>query len=457
MHGLAYTPRSVVDDLDEYGATTYRYEGDGELHYAGMAPMPMQFDARQLGTGEVVIGCVPVAGLSLGDQPLVIIGTANDGKKLVASGPFSNTFLRIGGSSPTAHFHCTELSVTSDAPVMETTSYSFAINNLVFGRRYAPTRRTVTLELPFGHVTLSALDEYEHRERRLRKQSGIAITAKCDVRAREAHGAVPTPEDVVRLVDSILHPLSLATGTLVSWHSYSALDSAGDVLGTVHKGVNIDGPFSNLILMMGWDADLATCATGWFNRPADLPFVVEDIIPLIRQHIDACIEGPFLETRGLAAATLLDVLANQNARQNDTSNVVEPEAWKESVLPALRNTLRSSRQSLGLTKTQVQAINMSLAHAYRRSFRGKLVQLLEELDVNPKSLPLDHVVDARNNLVHEATFSSASDFTHFDQFAALMLLGRSILLRLVGAESDLHQGYLPEGVMAYTATRGQLV
>src|SRR5438132_10602191 len=110
------------------------------------------------------------------------MGYSNDGRSLVASG-LANIFLQIGGGSPEAHYACTDLVVTADKPdLVAEASYRFAINNLRFGQRYAPWNRQFALELSTANVGVKAAQHYEEQSLRLRKQSGIAPTAWCDVR-----------------------------------------------------------------------------------------------------------------------------------------------------------------------------------------------------------------------------------------------------------------------------------
>lgn len=122
----------------------------------------------------------------------------------------------------------------------------------------------------------------------------------------------------------------------------------------------------------------------------------EDLGVTIHQHLDACSSHVYLETRALVAATLLDVLAGRYSTR-----------WAPQ------------------------------AKSHELPFKNKLQQLLTDLGIETSRL--DAVIKARNSLVHAGTFvMSESDKTYLE-YQDLLLLGRSILLHLVGVPSTLHE------------------
>jgi hypothetical protein len=200
------------------------------------------------------------------------------------------------------------------------TSVRFSLSNLVFGRRYRPTKLGLSIELENARVEITAVDDYDQRYKRLRQQGGMTLTAWCDIWIDKAPMAAIKS---VEIANALMHPLSLATGNLVSWHSYDMLSPEGVPVATVHRGNNIGGRYSGLVVMMMWDEDMAACVRAWFDREHHLIFDLPDLSRLIRHHIDSCVEGPFIETRGLTAATPIDVLASKYASSVGKSDIID--------------------------------------------------------------------------------------------------------------------------------------
>jgi hypothetical protein len=76
---------------------------------------------------------------------------------------------------------------------------------------------------------------------------------------------------------------------------------------------------------------------------------------------------------------------------------------------------------------------------HRITFARKLRRLLTDLDIEIGDRHLSAIVKARNSLVHSGSFLTSESDKTYAEFQNLMLLGRSILLRLVGFPSTLHE------------------
>jgi len=143
----------------------------------------------------------------------------------------------------------------------------------------------------------------------------------------------------------------------------------------------------------------------------------------VRQHCDSCSEESFFETRGLSAATLLDVIAGRYAERTQTDHLVAPETWQSAVLPLLHSGVEGSTD---LTPEQREEAMQGLTHGYRRSFKRKLRRLLKDLEVPVKSAILTRAIDSRNRLTHAGHFHSRSAGQHFEEYLRLVLLARCI-------------------------------
>jgi hypothetical protein len=190
------------------------------------------------------------------------------------------------------------------------------------------------------------------------------------------------------------------------------------------------------VVNRGWFASAADAVHAWLDQPRDAKIARDDLRIYVRQHCDSCSEDAFFETRGLSAATLLDVVAGRYAEQTGTDNFVTPSSWQSQVLPALNNALDASGH---LTTEQRAEASQNLTHLYRRSFKRKLRKLLEDLNVPVKNSTLTKAINSRNALTHAGHFHSRSKDKHFQEYLRLVLLARCILLSAAGVRNDLHQ------------------
>jgi hypothetical protein len=155
--------------------------------------------------------------------------------------------------------------------------------------------------------------------------------------------------------------------------------------------------FSDFVPINGWDSPVKETVESWFsaNRPQLLDS--EELRVSIHQHLDACSRVVYLETRALVAATLLDVLAGRYAAR-----------W-------------AKRKSQNF------------------SFNDKLTRLLGDVGINIGADRLNAAIKARNSLVHAGRFLTTEQDKTYREFRNLLLLGRSILLHLIGLRSTLHE------------------
>jgi hypothetical protein len=285
-------------------------------------------------------------------------------------------------------------------------------------------------------ICISAADDYASRIGQLRRAGGAAQTAWCTIAAKEALPIKDYPFDEARtLADAVVEALSLASGTLVSWHYCVGSASAGSKTQHVHHAA-VSKTFAQLVVYRGWFVRTADAVRAWLNQAPDAKIAREDLRIYVRQHCDSCSEDAFLETRGLSAATLLDIVAGRYAEQTGADNFIAPNAWQSEVLPALDRALQASDH---LTAEQRVETTQNVTHVYRRSFKRKLRKLLADLDVPIENSTLTRAITSRNALTHAGHFCSAGIEKQVQEYLRLVLLARCILLSAAGVKNDLHQ------------------
>jgi hypothetical protein len=422
-----------MHELDRYGLAEYQYEGVGELRYADRDPVKVYFDARQFSDARLVIGCIATES-SLHEDPVELSGRRFDGQSFQAKAPTWVTH-HIRSEYQSAQFIADEIQVGADVALPTYRPLRFAVYNFAFGQRDEQPLRPIELESGAFRISISATDDYRKRIAYLRRAGGIGQTAWCAIGpSKRLDGAFPL-EEVRSLADEVVDALSLATGTLVSWHRCEGADGMGSKIVRIHRDA-ISKSFAGLVVTRGWFASTAEVVHAWLNLPADAKLARDDLRVYVRQHCDSCSEDAFFETRALSAATLLDVIAGHYSEKMGADHFVDRSVWKTYVLPALRTTLETSDQ---LTAEQRQEAIQNLEHQYRRSFKRKLRRLLEDLGVPVKPATLTAAINSRNAVTHTGRFHSAKVEQHFEEYLRLVVLGRCILLAAAGVKNDLHE------------------
>lgn len=385
-----------MDELDEYGRFNTRYEGVGRLLHI-QASVDVHFEVRQLFDGRLLIGCVAPAPIP--PNAICIEGY------LLSGEPFSTiwgqglTEIHRTEQPSKVHYSATMTRVryTKD---LEPNSHSiqFALHNFIPGPNTDVSRDRIELRIRGMRFTLTPVGNYKDQASSLCRQGGNLRTSWATVSLVSESGervcVSERPEVTLR---EALFPISLALGTRVTSPQSITFDSQGNRNDVEHYA-SMQSPFSTFICSHQWDSSVAETVEAWFHDRRDRLLSLDDIRVLIFQHLDACSTDIFLETRALAAASLLDVLAGRYLSK-----------WKPNAKP--------------------QEV----------SFREKLKRLLNDLQIALTPNQMKDVIAARNSLVHAGKFVTSTQESGYHAFEQLLLLGRVILLRLVGVSTSLHQ------------------
>jgi hypothetical protein len=388
-----------MDELDNYGSFNTRYEGVGQIVYLAMEPVRVYFEVRQLADGRLLIGCVSM-GEPIRDDPVMIDG------HLLSGEPFSTMWgrriketYRSEGNINKAHYvaNMTRVRYTRDLQP-DDRSIQFALHNFIPRTHSDVPNDSWSFQLRGYNLTISPVGNYRQQADRLLRYGGNLRTAWVMVQLTDAQGNQRIRRaDVENVVTEMLTPISLALGTLVTCPQVITFDAEGNRNDVEHYSSDAV-PFSSFIPTQGWDSPVKETAEAWFSTTSSRLLDSEELAVRIRQHLDACSTEVYLETRALVAATLLDVLAGRYA------TIWAPQARLDNI-----------------------------------TFRRKLTRLLADLGIGIGDSHLDTIIKARNSLVHSGGFVTSERDKTYSEYRNLMLLGRSILLRLVGFPNTLHE------------------
>lgn len=445
-------------ELDRYGPTIKVYEGVGVAISESGEQVNVYFDARQRQDSSIIVGCMAQSGVMIPRNVREIRGTTTEHDAIRISGERTNLHTSMGGAVPFMIYAFTQMHLSqpifNNWPIEVVTC---AIANFIFEYQELSTMPD-PIEVTFRgyQIRIEPVGNYPDVYGLLRAVGGIQQTAT----------AIITPGDNERIDEDALsdllfalsHPLTLARSTRVMWLWYRAetISNSDHIL--PHHTYHVSSfPLSFTIKAMasGFTADVATLVKAWGNEQMQRLLPLNDVYPRIAQYLDAVRESAFAESAGLAAATLLDVLANGHAVATGRTAVIPENVWKEYIAPDLRDALmsilirlpqtagepESSRATAtradaikavsALDRNQRAALGQRLDNEWRTTFRKNLTSLMKALKIECDFT--DDVLATRNRLVHEARFATADTGLELSQ---LFWLTYALLLRLVDPEID---------------------
>jgi hypothetical protein len=387
-----------MDELDNYGSFNTRYEGAGSIKYSSDNSINVYFEVRQLIDGRLLIACIS-PGETIGDNPVAIEGY------LLSGEPFSTMWgrgikeiYRDNGNISKVYYiaNMTRVRYTKDLQP-DDHSVQYALHNLIPGRNSNIVKNKFEFYIQGFNLSIIPVGNHGQQAEHLLRHGGNLRTSWAKAQLTDTQGNRQIGKNEVEsVVQDMLLPISLALGTLVTCPQVITLDAKGNRNDVEHY-ISTVAPFSQFICAQGWDAPIKETVEAWFS-PTRPQFLSSDILTVtVKQHLDACSTELYLETRALIAATLLDVLAGRYL-----------------------------------------AIWNPQAKSHKVPFMDKLQRLLDDLAIEIDSNHLDTIKKARNSLVHSGRFVTSERDKIYSEYCNLLLLGRSILLRLMGFPSMLH-------------------
>ena len=243
-------------------------------------------------------------------------------------------------------------------------------------------------------------------------------------------------------MDELLYVFRLVTGNLVDWYYAEAVDDrTEEPVERIHKYA-ATSPYSNTIrfrpLRRGYQSmvpklDVAKLADSFFNDST--PGLDRATLkPLINQFTNACDQNSYLESQGLLASTLAELIAAKNAHAKGESEAIPRSEFETEIRPVIEEAIEST----AIPRHAKDHIKNQLQGAYRSSFRRKFRLLNDSYGMGLSSSEIDRIVTARNSLVHEGTYSSGFDDGGWSEdYRFLTWTNLIAICRLAGYEDEL--------------------
>ena len=316
----------------------------------------------------------------------------------------------------------------------------FLVSNLLWLYNSVGGPDAIHLEVQGFNVIVAPVDNYSEVAERLRSMNGVEPTARVSIETSsdELH-----PLEVYRnFLDNLLYVFRLVTGNQVNWYYGEGFnDQPGSPVERVHKHA-ATSPYSNTIgfrpLKSGMQSmapklRLEALARAFFNDSGhDLDMAV--LKAMIDQFINACDETSFLESRGLLATTLTELIASRYASTKNASEFIPRSKFRKEMSPKLKEAIMNT----ALPEEVKDHVLAHLLGAYRNTFHTKLQSLNDCLNLGLDCSQIARTVRVRNSLVHEGTYDSAfEDGGWFNDYQLTTWLNFIALCRLLGYDGDL--------------------
>ena len=444
-----------MKSLEVYGTSLVKYEGAAHLAFPEESGIVYKgyFEAKQLTSGAIVIGFVPIAQESDGSQTGPVYsepsfhGRDPDGWDISTYGQTGVSPIlglwALESAIHSAHVFRPE-GIRARRDGATESGYSkmqFLVSNLLWhDRNVVP--EPITLEIGELTLTVAPIGDYLEVAGSIMAVRGIAPTAQVLIKASDASNR--SLQHFGDLMDDLVSVFRLATGNGVDWYYGEAFEVGTEtVVERFHKDA-VTGPFSRVVRYRqprsGWvgvpKLNLKALAESFLGDDKK-PFDRNTLMKLINYFVNACDETSYLEARGLLASTLLDLIVLKYAREMKADNIVEEKEFKSQVLPTLEKAIENVSLPEPAKKLRASAMNQ-LRGAYRQSFRRRLNLLTKELNLPLDKKNLSRAVNIRNELVHYGTYlSNKKGDDWYSQYRFMIWVDLLALCRLAGYGDDL--------------------
>jgi len=425
----------------KYGKVIRTYRGKGKLRRTNGDEFPCYITIQQIETGLIYITCrfAPkvaqttstiqfIMNSSLQDVERVY-GRTRDGMNFESRGELLIAHAKVTVlASPNRPAITTLLAQEVDVwkeDQCHVQQYRFGVVNFEFTGNHPAKLKT-----PWGIAIVNPVPDYKDVIDRIKAQKSISVT--CEVVAEPS--ADMELVEVTSKLDELCHLLSLARGTKITWINSEECIEDGEARRIILRNA-VTWPFSSLPLIDP-------------QNHQDIVLFIEKVYPAylklrdsynldiaIEQYLDAKRGTAYLETRALAAVSLLDFLQGRYASPRSLDKIVSNfgNEKKRKLRIHLKEYLKelfpcTDGSTLNEMAEKVPELN-------RRSYLNLLVLWTCDLEVDMSQDELSRVKDTRNSLVHGAKFSSSDSSGKTREYFRIIRLINQVFLKLLGYDS----------------------
>ena len=211
---------------------------------------------------------------------------------------------------------------------------TFLITNFLWDDHFSNIPEELTLQFGGMDMIVTPLESYLDVAQRLRKVRGVEPTAQVYIRSSDnQRKPLWMFED---WVENLLYVFRLVTGNQVNWIFGEALDEYGNPVQRIHK-YSVSANYSEVMkfrpLKKGYETtfpklSLVSLAEVFFEGTRH-QLSKEDLRSLINQFTSTCESGLNVESSGLLASTLAELVAAKYSHVMGISNKIPEEKISE--------------------------------------------------------------------------------------------------------------------------------
>ena len=447
--------------MERYGNRIFEYEGicRGALEIdEDTLPFKGYYEAAQYSSGRFEVGVIvtdpPPSNTDTFPFPprepskLTFEGTSTEGWSIKPSGCvfFSNIGwvmelrrLKRSGETLSAPYFRTYLRQESEGCFGKA---RFLASNLLWKGLSTGAPDPIVLQIQDFQILVDPVDDYDTVAEYLTNRHEVEPTAWINIEVLKGpHHPLATFRD---LVDDLMCVLRLVTGNHVNWYYGEGLDdSTGKAVERVHQNAQ-SRPYSNTIKFSPREngtqylvpkLDIVALAKAFFNESSHV-LDKKTLKALVNQFTEAANDRHYLESRGLLASTLIELIASKYANLRNKSNAIPGKRYKKEVYPELESVIADS----ALKQTEREHILRVLLGGHRSTLNQKLKLLRDDLNLPLADEGIETLVKSRNALVHQGVYASTANVAEWhNDYNFMVHMALNSLCRLSG-----YDGHLPE-------------
>jgi len=277
-------------------------------------------------------------------------------------------------------------------------------------------------------VRLRPADQYEAKISTLGIRDPFAVTAIAEVSGGDKEASID-------FLDTVCELLSYARGTKIQWISYEDLGTNDEIL-RCHFGSRITRRLTPMDLI----PDGLTFA--FVEKTFDAYVAFRKQFPyrkLLGLYVDACDQTDFIDVRAIKIVVLMEAV-----KAMVLERLLLPPRFPNTTKGAkfkkeMRNAIREAVQRLDLSNDTLEGLLRMSDGCHHHTFRESIAAVQEHLHIKIDADTISIFIDARNKLIHEATFLHLAKpdklhpfDSHAEEYFWLVGFVDRFVLRLIG-------------------------
>ena len=442
----------------QYGKVIRTYHGKGNLKLTNGNELPCHITIQQAETGSIYITCKFSPKVAQASDTIqfmmdsahqdveVIYGKTRDGMDFESRRKLFiiHSQLTVFSRKPATITLLAQEVALRQEDRCHASCYRFSVVNFEFTGNHPANRvtkdgtktiehfyRNLELKTAWGIAVVDPVPDYDDVIRRMKAQNGISVT--CEVAAKPSSNM--ELGEVTSKLDELCRLLSLARGTKITWINTEECREDG----TAHRIIlrnAVTWPFTALPLIDP-------------QNPHDTALFIEKVYPTylelrdrysldiaIEQYLDTKRGTAYLETRALAAVSLLDFLQGRYASPRGLDKIIS--GFSKENNKKLCDYLKEHIVELfpDIKDSDLTEMMRKTPELNRRSYLSLLKLWTDSMGLKIQQGELSKIRNTRISLVHKSRFQSNDSDGKMREYFRIISLIDQVFLKLLGYDGS---------------------